>query len=335
MPLEKEDETHVDERSQGVKNMIQRLGGFESEEGRLNGLNFVPMENDVFIVTTPKAGTTWMQQICHQLRSSGSMDFEEISEVVPWIELAHDLDQDLTSSQGFPPRCFKTHCWYDHCPKGGKYIIVMRDPIDVALSFYKFFDGWFLLEEDNVSMAEFVREFWLKRGIPESPMQNASYFHHLLSWFEHFEDANVTFFFFEDMIDDLEACVRKVDAFMGLNSNEETIQTAVEKSSFSFMKDNSTKFNENLSKRKRNKHCGLPDDQGLSQSKVSSGTKGKARDILPPDIVLEIDKKWKDLVEPVTGCASYTDFRKKNSNDHLPPPTKIQTNQTPNQLDEV
>ena len=29
----------------------------------------------------------------HQLRSRGSMDFEEISVVVPWIEMAHDLGQ--------------------------------------------------------------------------------------------------------------------------------------------------------------------------------------------------------------------------------------------------
>ena len=145
-------------------------------------LNGRPAAGDVLIVTSPKCGTTWVQQIVHQLRSRGSMDFEEISMVVPWIEMAHDLGQvraawrsrrtcargncaramrssaiigrpvvrcqtprkkqtthsradrgawpaqDLNADQGFEPRAFKTHCWYDHCPKaaGAKYIVVVR-----------------------------------------------------------------------------------------------------------------------------------------------------------------------------------------------------------------
>lgn len=52
-----------------------------------------PRAGDILIVTSPKCGTTWVQQIVHQLRSRGSMDFEEISVVVPWIEMAFDLGQ--------------------------------------------------------------------------------------------------------------------------------------------------------------------------------------------------------------------------------------------------
>ena len=44
--------------------MKKRLGGFETEEGRLKGLSYVPHnDNEVVITTTPKAGTTWMQQV--------------------------------------------------------------------------------------------------------------------------------------------------------------------------------------------------------------------------------------------------------------------------------
>jgi len=38
-------------------------------------------------VTPPKCGTTWMQQIVHGLRTRGSMDFNEITRVVPFLYL--------------------------------------------------------------------------------------------------------------------------------------------------------------------------------------------------------------------------------------------------------
>jgi len=50
------------------------------------------------------------------------MNFQEISETVPWLELAFDQGQNLHDPQwghedGLP-RLFKTHAWEKHCPKG-------------------------------------------------------------------------------------------------------------------------------------------------------------------------------------------------------------------------
>ena len=102
----------------------RRLSGFESEDGRRRGLAFRPRPSDVLVTTTPKAGTTLMQQLCHQLRAGGDESFGEISDegVVPWIELAADCGIDLEAPQPAEPRIFKTHCWQPHCPKGGKNI---------------------------------------------------------------------------------------------------------------------------------------------------------------------------------------------------------------------
>ena len=52
------------------------------------GRSFIPRASDVFIVTYPKCGTTWMTQIVHQIRSSCSMDFGEITEECPWDVMA-------------------------------------------------------------------------------------------------------------------------------------------------------------------------------------------------------------------------------------------------------
>lgn len=69
-----------------------------------------------------------MVQIIHGLRSGGDMNFEEISAVIPYIEMAHDCAYlDLNEPQGFLPRAYKTHTLYPDCPKGaGKYIFAIR-----------------------------------------------------------------------------------------------------------------------------------------------------------------------------------------------------------------
>ena len=70
----------------------------------------------------------------------------------------------LTRSDGWRQRrLFKTHCWYDHCPKGARYVWVVRDPVDVSFSFYKFFEGW-LFEPGHVQLDEFIQQFILGRG---------------------------------------------------------------------------------------------------------------------------------------------------------------------------
>ena len=40
-----------------------------------------------------------------------------------------------------------------------------------------------MFEPGEVDLQEFVSHFFLRRGVPESEMQNASYWHHLMSWY--------------------------------------------------------------------------------------------------------------------------------------------------------
>lgn len=97
--------------------------------------------------------------------------------------------------------------------KGCKVIVVLRDPMDVLVSFYHFFEDWFFVAGE-VSMDEFAQEFWLERGVPSSKMNNSSYFVHLASWYEHRNDPNVLVVCFEDLKENLEEQVRRVAKFM-------------------------------------------------------------------------------------------------------------------------
>eukprot|EP00281_Chroomonas_sp_CCMP1168_P001157 CAMPEP_0206260546 /NCGR_PEP_ID=MMETSP0047_2-20121206/27154_1 /ASSEMBLY_ACC=CAM_ASM_000192 /TAXON_ID=195065 /ORGANISM="Chroomonas mesostigmatica_cf, Strain CCMP1168" /LENGTH=259 /DNA_ID=CAMNT_0053687651 /DNA_START=53 /DNA_END=828 /DNA_ORIENTATION=- len=257
-----QESAHGGEVGANILALRERLSKFDTEEGRMRGIGLAAQPTDLFITTTPKAGTTWMQQIVHQLRTGGSMEFEEISMEIPFLELAHDLGQDVTQPHKHFPRTFKTHLWRPHCPKGGRYIVVLRDPCDVALSFFRFFEGWFF-KPGEVSLEEFVRCFWLARGEPQSELQNASAFHHLLSWWPHRWDGNVLVVFYEDMKADLRACVDQVANFLALpNDSPETRALAVEHSTLEFMSANKAHFDERLSRIHRNGPCGLPPDAG-------------------------------------------------------------------------
>ena len=47
--------------------------------------------SDVWIVTYPKAGTTWSQQIVKLIRNGGESDDKTIDVSVPWLEQMHYL----------------------------------------------------------------------------------------------------------------------------------------------------------------------------------------------------------------------------------------------------
>ena len=71
-------------------------------------------------------------------------------------------------TQGFVPRVFKTHFFQRDCPKGAsKYIVIVRDPVDAATSFYNMFIGW-LIAPGEVDIKTFLERIYLPRDIPDT-----------------------------------------------------------------------------------------------------------------------------------------------------------------------
>jgi hypothetical protein len=100
----------------------------------MNAVRWTPRPTDVAIVTYTKCGTTWLQQICHQLRTGGDMNYEEITAVSPWLDFALDcgvvLEDEQTGASGEPlvPRVWKSHQRLAAINCGCKYIVTLRDP---------------------------------------------------------------------------------------------------------------------------------------------------------------------------------------------------------------
>jgi hypothetical protein len=84
------------------------------------------------------------------------------------------------------------------------------------------------------------------------------------------------------------------------------------------MKTHQSQFDEKLSKLTRNEACGLPKDAGMSKTKMSKGKEGEGKLELSDELREGIRQKWKQVVEPETGCATYDDLRKKLKVEETP-----------------
>ncbi len=274
---------------------FEALTGFMTDESFRIGTAYRPDPPDIFVSPYSKCGTTWMQQIVHSLRSGGSMDFEEITQVVPWLELAHDLGIDVNAPQVAEPRVFKSHLRWDDIPKGGRYIVVLRDPVDAMVSLFRFMDGWFF-ESGSVSVEEF-NGYYLTRG-------DESYWAHAASWWRQRDRDDVLLLNFERMKTELPAIVDQVADFMDQGYTPERRALALDQASFASMKANASKYDDSLVHRARDAACGLPPD-GLS-TKVD---KGKSGVVVSDEIRTALDAQWQATMGQEFGLPSYSALR--------------------------
>jgi peroxiredoxin len=187
---------------------------------------FVPRPDDIFVVTYPRSGTTWMQMILYQLTTNGNMDFDHICQVCPWLERALRSGTDLDSLPA--PRIFKSHLSHRQIPKGPcKYLYVVRDGKDVAVSYYHFHQTHMRY---TGSFEEFYEQFL------KGELANGSWLRHVEGWWRRRKDANVLVLHYEDLVHDLEGAVRRIIAFLGLEVSPERFPHVLERCSFAYMK---------------------------------------------------------------------------------------------------
>jgi hypothetical protein len=286
-------------RPKSIQEMRERTKNFATEEGWQRGLDYKPEPTDVFIVTPPKCGTTWMQQIVHGLRTRGSMDFDEISRVVPWINMAHDMGIDIYAPQVANPKAFKTHSKLNEVPKGGKYIVVVRDPCDALVSDYHFL-GEMFFDKNSVSLEEFAREDFIPdRGVHK----------HILAFWEQRNEENVLALCYENMKTDLPGTIERVAEFIGIELDEELKQIVLKQSDIKFMQEHKSQFEDHLIRKARSAAMRLPLDGQLN--KVRNGQVGESKVAVPDEIKQELDVVWRDEITAKIGLKSYDDLRKE------------------------
>jgi len=287
-------------RATNVTELGVIMGKCFSKDSWERGLAFQPQPSDIIISPDAKCGTTWLQQIAHGLRTRGSMDFEEITAVTPWIEIAFDVGWDLDAPQVAEPRVFKSHASWHDIPKGGRYIVSFRHYQDALVSFYRFFEG-FYFEAGTITLEELAKWRW-----PQDSLKEVGYWHHLNSWLEQRDNKDVMLLCYENMKTDLQGTVKSIANFMSIELDDDLFEIVVSQSSRPFMLAHKDQFDEKHSIEICGKRAGLPSSN--DSHKVTSGVSNDAQYQLSPHLKKELDNNWKKLVQPKFGFDSYQDM---------------------------
>ena len=205
---------------------------------------FRPRPSDILIVTAPKAGTTWMQQILYQIVSGGDDGFSSIYDVVPWLECPRRYQSREETLQEYEalddPRIFKTHCTYEQTPgrDAVRIMLTSRDPRDCCISFYHHImdmteEGRAITGIDAPASFDEFFAAWMAFG---------AWFRNVQGWWPHRNAANLLWLRYEDMKVDLEKALDRILAFLGLRLTPAQRVRVLDHCSFAWMKQNAARF---------------------------------------------------------------------------------------------
>ncbi|XP_070579729.1 sulfotransferase 1A1-like isoform X2 [Ptychodera flava] len=230
--------------------------------------SFEVSPDDVFLITYPKSGTTWMKEIVPFILNGGNID--EIKDTpadvrVPYLEFALSSDDDERVKQiqsnfnvpkGFslddlkPPRTICTHLRREFLPRGieekrAKVIYVARNPKDIAVSTYYF--SKMLMEkglgcrssEPYGDFNDLLHDFLEAEYRTQTVVYDGSKWHeHVLEWWNRRHEGNVLFLKYEDMLQDIKASLRQISEFLSAELSTSAVEKISNHCSFKTMKKN-------------------------------------------------------------------------------------------------
>ncbi|KAF2886676.1 hypothetical protein ILUMI_19497 [Ignelater luminosus] len=218
--------------------------------------SFEVYNDDVWVATYPKAGTTWTQEMVWLI--ANNLDFEgakkSLGDRFPFLEISAQFDKKkLFEKQNLPiedykmnsiesaksaqrPRFIKTHLPFSLLPeqlqngtRSPKMICVIRNPKDSCVSFYHhgaLLLGW------QTSLEKFAKVFLADKSM------YGSYWKHIFGYYNRRHYPNLLVIKYEDMKSNLPSVIKTVAQFLDKKINEEQIQLLCKHLSIESMKSN-------------------------------------------------------------------------------------------------
>jgi hypothetical protein len=213
----------------------------------------------VFISSVPKSGTTFMQCIVYNLLTKGNqVALQHISGFTPFLDNSRTFGEDgklqlqyQANHEFMGAHAFNTHFLYHMLPHhvNMKYIYVIRDGKDVAVSFYHHLRNQDDADLFEGSFSEFLQQFL------DGKLPYGSRISHIYSWLRAYqsfeqniqstgvESTNpILLVRYEDLISNLKEQVFRIISFLNLQYSDEEVDAVLPYMSFAYMKANKHKF---------------------------------------------------------------------------------------------
>lgn len=184
-----------------------------SKEQMEKTIEFKPRDEDIFICSYPKSGTTWLQYLVWSI-----MNISDTSKKLPnLLELKKTINRfiDFNGIEDVDHiRLFVSHLPYGIIPVNPKtkYLYVIRDPKDAATSYFFMMKNSYGFETCEIhKFYDYFIKGWLVYG---------DYFKNVMSWYHHKDDQNVLVLFYEDILHHTEREIMRIANFLSDDKND-------------------------------------------------------------------------------------------------------------------
>jgi hypothetical protein len=288
-----------------------RYRSIVADSSRWDGFAFRP--GDIVISTPPKSGTTWTQMLCALLIFDGPQFPAPLDEVSPWLDMCISPLAAVTATLAAQThrRFIKTHTPLDGLPLHADvtYLVVGRDPRDVAVSFDHHVanvdDEHFLALRaaavGNDDLAEFAedpdrsedpverfRTFVTDESRTIPPPTLASVLHHLERGWQHRREANVALVHYADLQADLAGELLRLAGVLEIPCAPERARELAAEASLTRMRERAADVAPNASQ-------GIWKD---AHAFFRSGASGEWRERLSPADLAAYEARVAQLVSP-------------------------------------
>ncbi|KAK6230828.1 hypothetical protein QUC31_002346 [Theobroma cacao] len=202
--------------------------------------HFKAHESDIFLITMPKSGTTWLKALIFSIVNRNQFPPTQSPllvtsphELVPFIDLdiySKNQTPDL-ENETFPnPRIFATHTPHGSLPSSilesnCRIVYLCRNPLDQFISEWHFIVNHFPINEHvrPISIEEGVDKFF--KGIHAF----GPFCEHVLGYWRMSLESpeRVLFFKYEDLKEDISSNLKKLADFLGYPFSEEEMRQGV------------------------------------------------------------------------------------------------------------
>lgn len=241
------------------------------------GRNIDVFDDDLYIVSYPKSGNTWVRFMLGNLLSqTDAVTFSNLEQKVP--DIYQNPARLLTRLAR--PRILKSHEYLD--PRYRKVIYIVRDPRDVAVSYYHYLIKMRVIAEGYPIMD------YIDRFIGGRLDTFGSWRDHVGGWIgARLGRIDFLLVYYEAMLDNPGQELRKISAFLGHSANDEQIAAAVAMSSFERMR---------MLEQKEAGQWIAVESGRVDKPFVRKGQSGGWKTELPVEAVAKIESVWSDLM---------------------------------------